>query len=58
MSSRYFPNKNQPLFKDKHGWWFIDETWSEAIGPYNSATKARLALNQYAIDLQERGYSE
>lgn len=28
-------------------WWFWDETWTEAIGPYECEWDARVAMNSY-----------
>ena len=32
-------------------WWFWDETWSDAYGPYESEADANAAVNEYARNL-------
>lgn len=40
-----------PLFKNDKGFWFWDETWSSAIGPYSTLEKAQSGLTGYAAYL-------
>ncbi len=40
-----------PVHKDKDGWYFWDETWSSAVGPFDTEEKAREALNKYCVYL-------
>lgn len=37
-----------PLFEDKDGFWFWDETWSDRIGPYKTESDVRHGLKAYA----------
>ena len=46
--------------KGEHGWYFYDETWTELIGPYETAGEAIQAFDMYfhyinrPIDLNSR----
>lgn len=37
------------------GWYFWDETWSTAHGPYRTEIRAMVTLNLYAEQLNEVG---
>lgn len=37
--------------REDNRWYFWDETWSFAIGPYDTEDEARLALDKYAENL-------
>jgi hypothetical protein len=39
----------EPLIASK--WYFWDETWVDAIGPYDSEEQARTALKEYCAQL-------
>ena len=42
---------SDPVYSDKNGWWFYDETWSTAYGPFDDEEAARTGLNTYAETL-------
>lgn len=37
-----------PIFKTTKGWYFWDEVWANAIGPFNTKTDAQKHLKEYA----------
>lgn len=41
------PSDNYPVFQNEEGWFFYDETWSDANGPYDSETEAQVKLMEY-----------
>lgn len=40
-----------PVFSNPAGWWFYDETWSCAHGPFGTEKVARENLTEYAKTL-------
>lgn len=37
-----------PVYRDKDGkWYFWTETWADSIGPFDTETEARKALDKY-----------
>lgn len=38
---------NDPVHKEKDGWYFWDETWADRIGPYTTEEEAREQLEKY-----------
>lgn len=36
----------------KAGWYFIDETWSQFVGPYKTKPLCEDALHRYVINMQ------
>ena len=40
-----------PVFKRGRGWYFWNETWSDAHGPYKTEEQARKRLEDYCEDL-------
>lgn len=40
-----------PYFRTIKGWFFYDETWSRAYGPFNSKDEATISGLQYAEKL-------
>jgi len=38
---------NNPVHQWEGKWWFWDETWSNRVGPYEDATKAREGMELY-----------
>ncbi len=46
--SRAHQEKNEPVFQEEDGtWWFYDETWIYACGPYQTEEEAREMLHYY-----------
>lgn len=43
--------EGDPVHSNSQGWWFYDETWSFAHGPYGSEDETRSALHAYAQTL-------
>ena len=46
-----------PVFESNDEWWFYDETFADAIGPFETEQEARSALGKYA-DFLDRGPTE
>ena len=42
-----------PVFKRGRGWYFWNETWSDAHGPYKTEEQARKRLEDYCDRLTE-----
>lgn len=45
-----------PVHKDpesENDWYFWDETWVDKVGPFNSETEARTALDKYVKEYLE-----
>lgn len=43
--------ESDPVFQDEFGvWWFWDETWSYAEGPYTTEESAREGLEEYCAN--------
>jgi hypothetical protein len=42
---------SNPVFEKDGLWYFWDETWSDALGPYQSEFAARMACKEYAENL-------
>ena len=44
--------KCKVIFQDKIGkWHFWNETWSDAIGPYDTEEECKIALNSYCREI-------
>lgn len=49
-----FANGNlDPVYEDENTgkWWFCDETWADACGPYESYDAAKAACDDYACNV-------
>lgn len=52
LTPRNPENEADPICTDDQGqWWFYDETWSYAHGPYPDEATAVAQLNAYAATL-------
>jgi hypothetical protein len=40
-----------PIFQEEDQWFFWDETWTRAIGPFATIEEAVEALNLYVVEL-------
>lgn len=44
-------NDNKTIWEEEGQWFFVDETWTDKVGPYGSEEEARDALNAYCRDV-------
>lgn len=42
---------HDPVFQDGKDWFFVDETGSSFLGPYETEEAARIALEQYCCEI-------
>lgn len=52
-SIRHFPNTDQidPVWGAGKTWYFWDETWGDACGPFSSEAEARVGIQAYIATL-------
>jgi hypothetical protein len=42
---------SDPVHFDNGKWWFWDETWANKMGPFDTETEAREAIQQYCKEV-------
>jgi len=43
----------EPVHEWSGGWWFWDETWTFAYGPYKTEADAHTACREYGLFLED-----